>query len=371
MKERKWYEINHSENVDSPALLIFKERVKSNIEKMIQIAGDAKRLVPHVKTHKMAEIATMQMDAGIEQFKCATIAEVEMLATAGAKNILLAYQLNGPKILRFLSVIKEFPHIRFSSLTDNIESAATLNNLAAEEEIIIDVFIDVDSGMHRTGIAPNESLLDLYIQLQELKNLRVKGLHVYDGHIDDNDYEVRKKQCEEEFKSVTNIVDQIIGLGFPVPKMIVGGSPTFQIHAQNKQLYYSPGTPVFWDQGYHLMLPEQPFDFAAILMTRVISKPTKGLITVDLGYKAVASENELSKRITFLNLKDYKLHSQSEEHLVIEVHGWENIHIGDVLYGVPYHVCPSVALYEVANVIENGNVVDKWKIAARSRKISF
>lgn len=371
MVKQEWYQINHPEEIDSPALLIFKDRVESNIQTMIRIAGDPVRLVPHVKTHKMAEIVRMQIAAGIEQFKCATIAEAEMLANAGAKNILLAYQLTGPKTHRFLELTKEFPDIHFASLIDNLESAVILNNVASAEKLITNVYIDVDTGMHRTGIAIGENLLDLYIHLQQLKNLHIEGLHIYDGHIHDENYEVRKKLCEAGFENVNEIVNKIIEQGFPAPKLIAGGSPTFTIHALNKQLYCSPGTCLLWDQGYYLTLAEQPFEFAAVLLTRVISKPANGLVTVDLGHKAVASENELSKRVLFLNLKDYKIHSQSEEHLVVEVKDWDSIHIGDVLYGVPYHVCPTVALYDIAYIIENGKLVDKWNIEARRRKITF
>jgi D-serine deaminase-like pyridoxal phosphate-dependent protein len=117
-------------------------------------------------------------------------------------------------------------------------------------------------------------------------------------------------------------------------------------------------------------LPEQPFEFAAVLMTRIISKPAPGLITTDLGHKSVAAENPISKRIFFLNLSDYEVRSQSEEHLVVEVKDWENLHVGDVLYGVPYHICPTVALYDEAAVVENGNVVDKWNVVARKKKIT-
>jgi len=154
-------------------------------------------------------------------------------------------------------------------------------------------------------------------------------------------------------------------------KIIAGGTPTFTVHALNKEVDCSPGTCLLWDYGYDQLLAEQPFEFAAILMTRIISKPARGLITTDLGHKSVAAENPISKRIFFLNLSDYEVRSQSEEHLVVEVKDWENLHVGDVLYGVPYHICPTVALYDEAVIVENGNVVDKWNVVARKKKITI
>lgn len=371
MKDQEWYQLNNPEEIDSPALLIYKDNIAANIETMIKIAGNVGRLAPHVKTHKMAEIAKMQLDKGISQFKCATIAEVEMLTDAGAKNILLAYQLNSAKAKRFLVLIKKYPEIEFASLIDNFSSAKMLNDLFQKENLKANVFIDVDAGMHRTGIEPGEKLFNLFLELQKLSNIHFQGLHIYDGHIRDEDFEIRKQKVEEAFVPINDLINKIKGSGFKEPKIISGGTPTFTIHALNKEEYCSPGTCLLWDYGYGALLAEQPFKFAAVLLTRVISKPLPGLITTDLGHKSVAAENPVSKRIFFLNLTDYEVRSQSEEHLVVNVKNWENIQVGDVLYGIPYHICPTVALYDEAQIIENGNLTDKWNVVARKRKITI
>lgn len=380
MPDKQWYELNEPDKIDSPALLIYKNRVAFNIKTMINIAGDPKRLVPHVKTHKMMEIVKMQIAAGISQFKCATIAEAEMLAEAGAENILMAYQLNFSKAKRFLSLIKKYPQIQFSSLVDNIDSAKMLNDLFAKEKIIANVFIDVDAGMHRTGIAPADvgvpanmdALFNLFKQIQKLPNLQFEGLHIYDGNIRDDDFEIRKQKVEEAFEKINAVKQQIIrNSNLQEVKIIAGGTPTFTVHTLNKEEYCSPGTCLLWDYGYNVLLQEQPFEFAAVLMTRVISKPAVGLITTDLGHKSVSAENPISKRIFFLNLENYEVKSQSEEHLVVGVKDWDNMQVGDLLYGIPYHICPTVALYDEANIIENGAMVDTWKIEARKKKITI
>jgi D-serine deaminase-like pyridoxal phosphate-dependent protein len=368
---KSWYKLNQPEEIDSPALLIYKDRIESNIQTMIQIAGDANRLVPHIKTHKMAEIVQMQLTAGISKFKCATIAEAEMLAEAGAKSILLAYQLNTPKAMRFLTLVKKFPDIQFASLIDNLVSANMLNNLFEKENLTAKVFIDVDAGMNRTGIA-TESLIDLVKEISQLQNLHFVGLHIYDGHIREADFEKRKLVCQNAFEKINAAKQQIMEISrLTDVKIIAGGTPTFTVHALDKEVLCSPGTCLLWDYGYDDLLAEQAFDFAAILLTRIISKPAPGLVTTDLGHKSVAAENPISKRIFFLNLKDYEVKSQSEEHLVVKVKDWENLHVGDVLYGVPYHVCPTVALYDEAIVVVDGNVVDKWDIVARKKKITI
>lgn len=371
MNRKNWYDLNDPDMVDSPALLIYKNRVESNIQEMVRIAGDAGRLVPHIKTHKMAEIVKMQLDAGISQFKCATIAEAEMLAETGAKNILLAYQLHKPKAVRFLTLIKKYPGIAFASLVDNFESAKMLSGLFTKENLTAEVYIDVDSGMHRTGIKPDQKLFELYVQLNQLKNIHCRGFHIYDGHIRDENFESRKEKVAESFVPINAVVEKIISSGLSTPQIIAGGTPTFTVHALNPEIYCSPGTCLLWDYGYHSILQEQRFEFAAVILTRVISKPTSGVITTDLGHKSVAAENPIEKRIFFLNLPNYRVRSQSEEHLVVEVEDNSEIQVGDVLYGIPYHVCPTVALYDEANIVENGEVVDQWNIIARKKKISI
>jgi D-serine deaminase-like pyridoxal phosphate-dependent protein len=372
MPDKKWYVLNNPDEIDSPALLIYKERVAYNIRTMVQIVGDPKRLAPHVKTHKMAEIVKMQIDAGITTFKCATIAEAEMLSAAGAKHILLAYQLNFTKAKRLIPLIKNYPEIDFSSLVDNLDSAKMLNDLFQKENLKANIFIDVNDGMNRTGITAGEQLIDLFKKIQQMPNVIFHGLHVYDGHIRDADFETRKQNCQKEFEKLNAVKEQIKQVSnLPEVKIIAGGTPTFTVHALNKNVDCSPGTCLLWDYGYNQLLTEQPFEFAAVVFTRIISKPAPGLITTDLGHKSVAAENPIDKRIFFLNLKNYEIKSQSEEHLVIEVADWENMKVGDELYGVPYHICPTVALYDEAVIVGDGNVIDKWNVVARRKRIIY
>lgn len=373
MSNQLWYTLNNPDQTDSPALLVYTERIHRNIQEMIRMAGTPDRLVPHIKTHKMSEVVKMHLEAGISRFKCATIAEAEMLATSGAKNILLAYQLNESKALRFVQLIKQYPQIRFASLVDNIDSAKMLNDLFAENNLKATVYIDVDDGMHRTGMSAEKDIAGFYQRLAGMSHLHCAGLHIYDGHIRDQDFKQRRIHCENNFKPVTEAVNKILSLGLPKPEIIAGGSPTFPIHAQNPEILCSPGTTVLWDRGDGDLLKDLPFLHAAVLLTRIISKPIEGRITTDLGHKSVAAENPIDKRIFFLNLDNYEVVSQSEEHLVVKVatDGWNKLKVGDELYGIPYHICPTVALYDEVQVVENRNVITQWKVEARKKKITL
>ncbi|RAJ04314.1 D-serine deaminase-like pyridoxal phosphate-dependent protein [Chitinophaga skermanii] len=368
MDTGNWYEFQVPADIDSPALLIYKDRVAQNIDTMISIAGDPAKLMPHVKTHKLKEIVQMQLDKGITRFKCATIAEAEMVADAGAAFVLLAYQVIGPKLNRWLSLVQAYPKVQFASVVDNEPAAQALNNTFAATGLTAQVYIDIDNGMHRTGINPTDAFT-LYEQIAQLKHLRLLGLHVYDGHIREVDFDKRTAITNEAYAPVASLVQQIINAHYPTPGIVVGGTPTFTVHAKRPGVICSPGTCLLWDEGYGSSLPEQPFLKAAVLFTRVISQPIAGRVTTDLGHKAVAAENTIDKRVAFLNLADYKVISQSEEHLVVETA--TPLPIGALLFAVPFHVCPSVALYNEAHIIEHGQYTGTWRITARQRKINI
>ena len=365
-----WYQINNIQELDSPALVIFPERVKHNIQAAIKLVGDIKRLRPHIKTHKSPDVAKLMIDAGITKFKCATIAEAEMLGQCGAKDVVLAYQPLGPKLKRFIEVIKKYPRTSYSCLTDNKDAANEQSAAFLTAGLEIPVYIDLNIGMNRTGIAPGKEAVELYKYIAGLKGVRINGLHAYDGHLRNPDISGRTKECNEGFAPVEKMKTELESSGYTVPVVIAGGSPAFPVHANRKNVECSPGTFIYWDKGYTDLCPEQPFLTAAVLVTRIISLPSPTRVTTDLGHKSVAAENEITRRVHFLNAGDVTPVGQSEEHLVLEVPAGHSYKVGDILYGIPYHVCPTIALYERASIIENGNVSGEWKTIARDRKIT-
>ncbi len=367
MENQPWFVINESDKIDSPALCIYKERVRENIRRLLETVH-ADRVRPHVKTNKMAAVVRMMMDEGISKFKCATIAEAEMLGLARAKDVLLAYPPAGPKIRRFFMLAKKYHATRFSCLVDSSEGAKAISEYFLPAKRSADVFIDLNVGMNRTGILP-ESAIEFYERIRNLKGIRVVGLHAYDGHIHDLELHTRQVRCLEAFAEVGPLKKTLEVLaGHPIT-LVAGGSPTWLIHARQGDRECSPGTFVFWDKGYSENLPEQPFDFAALLLCRVISVPAPNIICVDLGYKAVASENP-QPRVFFLNAMDAIPLAHSEEHLTLTVADMAAYPIGRVLYGVPRHICPSVSLYDKAVIIQNNRIIDEWKVTARKREIS-
>ena len=365
-----WYEIKNIDSIDSPALVIYKERMNENIRLLKgMVNNDVARLRPHVKTNKIAEVCKLMMDAGITKFKCATIAEGEMLGMIGAPDVLLSYQPVGPKVNRFINLVNQYPATHFSCLIDNIHAAEYLSNLSAANNLLVDVFMDLNVGMNRTGILPAKALL-LFEAVELLPAINMVGLHAYDGHIHDTDLLHRKQLVEHAFGKVIILAEAIESISDKKLIIVAGGTPTFPIHAQHQHIECSPGTFIFWDWGYKYSLPDEPFEYAALIITRIISIVDENTITTDLGHKSVAAENPLP-RVHFLNAPNAIPFSQSEEHLVVKVTDSSIYHTGDVWYGVPVHICPTVALYEKAVVISNNTAVAEWKVIARDRKITI
>ncbi len=369
MSDLAWYEITNSDVLDTPALVIYIDRVKKNIQTLIESIDDVTRLRPHIKTHKSSEVTRLMQEAGINKFKCATIAEAEMLALVDAKDVLLAYQPVGPKSKRLLDLMDKYPGTRFSCLIDNEETASDLSHRFAPSGYAIPVYIDLNVGMNRTGIVP-EKALRLFRHCKTLRSIEVIGLHAYDGHIRDSDFNLRKKRCDEAFAKILSVQHEIQSTENKKLTIIAGGSPTFSIHSKRKEIECSPGTVVYWDKGYEQILPEQHYLTAAIVVTRIISKPADNIICIDLGHKAIASENPLPQRISFLNAANLIPTGHSEEHMVLTVDDGAKFRVGDVLYGVPYHVCPTVALHDHPAVVENHLVVKYWETLSRNRRIT-
>lgn len=365
-----WMRFSNEVDLPSPALVLHSERIEANILMMIAIAGGAERLRPHVKTHKIPQLIALQIALGITKFKCATIAEAEMTALAGASDVLLAFQAVGPNVRRLIGLKKAFPATRFSTIADDALAVTEMGRIASAEGVNVDVYLDLDVGMGRTGVVPGKAAADLYELIMSQSGLVSAGLHAYDGHLHQTDLAERRRACDAAFAEVEVLAGALLAKGMAVPSIVVGGSPTFPIHAARSGVECSPGTTVLWDAGYAKKLPDMEFLPAATVLARVISKPGRGRICVDLGHKAVASEMP-HPRVVFPSLPEAVFVSHSEEHLVLEMSEADDISVGDVLHGIPWHVCPTVALHNTAVVVRRGMASEVWPVTARARSITM
>ncbi|MHA8052316.1 D-TA family PLP-dependent enzyme [Aquirufa sp. OSTEICH-129A] len=360
----------NSKLIQSPGLIVFPEKVKHNISYVLNlVGGNPDRLRPHIKTHKTKEVNDLLLAAGIKKFKCATIAEAELLALSSAPSILLSMQATGPYILRLAELVQRYPDSQFACLVDDFEAAKSISKVFESRQQSIHVFIDINVGMNRTGIIPTKAA-SLIQQIKTLPALHIQGLHAYDGHIRDLNLADRKEHVQRDFVEFEALT-QSISTEFPNLELCVGGTPSFLVHHQNPKYVCSPGTFVFFDAGYAALYSENSLLPALYLVSRIISKPSKTTICLDLGHKSVAAENSIENRVRFLDHPECKLLSQSEEHGIVEVNDSDTFEIGELFYLIPYHVCPTVALHSHLQVIDRGEFTGLWEVKARNRKINI
>jgi D-serine deaminase-like pyridoxal phosphate-dependent protein len=198
-------------------------------------------------------------------------------------------------------------------------------------------------------------------------------LHVYDGHQHQTTRAERAAAVNAEFEKVLAFRDELLAAGLPLPRIVAGGTASFPVYAerQDSAIECSPGTCVFNDVGYGERFPDLVFTPAAVMLTRVISRPTANRVTLDLGYKAVASDPPAGKRLFFPDLPDAEQVLQNEEHLVLETPLAERFQPGDELFAIPRHICPTSALHKQVFVVAGGKLVDRWEVVARDRWLTI
>ncbi|MCC8024833.1 MAG: D-TA family PLP-dependent enzyme [Clostridium sp.] len=366
------YQLENTDQIVSPALIYYKDIIVDNINKMIQIAGGPQRLWPHVKSHKMSRLLELQMEMGISRFKCATIAEAEMAARCRAPHALIAYPLVGPNISRFLKLVETYPDTCFWAIGDDYGQIASLNRCAQENGARVHLLIDVNMGTNRTGVMI-ENVVSLYEQCVKLPAVCLKGLHCYDGNHGIADYAMREAAVKQVDEQVWKAAGELEKKGYDCSVFVMGGTPSFPCHARYKDVYLSPGTGVISDYGYGKKFTDEDFVPGGVIMTRVVSHARPGYFTLDLGYKGIASDPEGARGL-IAGLDHVAEVGQNEEHWIWKMEpGYEDKApaIGETLYVIPTHICPTSALYPSVPVAQGGAVTDVWEVTARNRSIGI
>jgi D-threonine aldolase len=231
--------------------------------------------------------------------------------------------------------------------------------------------LDVDVGMHRTGIAAGKAAVAVYRLLATLPGLMPGGLHCYDGHNHAPSLEARTAIAAGCHETALSLKRTLNGLGLEVPLIVMGGSPGFPCYAPFSEVELSAGTCYLQDWGNQRAFPDLAFQPAAVVMSRVVSRPGPGRVTIDCGSKGIASDPPGERGLP-LNLRDARTILHSEEHWVIESPDADNLPIGSEVYIVPTHICPTFALYAAVRVVESSGIIrESWPVTARDRSIGI
>ena len=363
------YKIENAEALLTPALVIFPEIVDQNIAATLRLlGGDPNRWRPHLKTAKLGFIMHRLVAQGIVNAKCSTTVELAAACEAGMKDVLLAYAVVGANAKRVRELAGKFPKVRISVLVENVEQ------IAAWTGSRIGIFVDVNPGMDRTGISKDG--IDAIVNVVRAAGSQFRGLHWYDGHMSAASLEEREKLAHKGYDRLMEIVAAVQQSGFPLEEVITSGTPSFPCAAtyapfkSGKFVHRtSPGTVVYSDATSIKQLPaEWGYQPAALVVATVVSHPKPNVVTCDAGHKSVSADAGVPT-CTVAGRPDLTPLKPSEEHLPIEVTSGAVPAIGELLYLIPRHVCPTVNNFDDAVIVENGRVVGVEHVTARGHEI--
>ena len=354
--------------VRSPSLLIYRAAVQRNIDRVLAIAGGPDRVRPHIKTHKSREVLALQRAAGFSKFKCATLAEAELLAGEGVADVMLAYQMVGPNVGRVVELSQSYQQTRFGVLIDHPAPLGQLGAAATAAGVTVAAFMDLDVGQGRTGVAP-EVAAELYRQIAATDGVEAAGVQIYDGHNHQRDLAERQQAVDRCYATMASVRDELAVDGVDIPEVVAGGSPTFPCYAKYDDVVLSPGTVFLNDGGYQTSFPDLPFEIGAALLSRVVSTPLADSFTLDLGTKAIATDPAVRGSIVGLG-DDVEPLTHNEEHWRFRLldSAIPRPEVGDSMYVVPTHICPTVNLQTELQIVgSSGRIEDSWTVDAHHR----
>lgn len=355
------------DEIDTPALLVDRARLKGNIERFAQIARSSRVAIrPHVKTHKTIEIARLQLAAGATGITVAKLSEADVYANAGFVDVFAAYPVIGQLKWRHAAALAET-----CRLTVGVDSAVGIEGLgraAVERGVTIGVRVEFDSGLHRSGIQPHQ-LSDMCRVVLAQPGVELDGIFTfrssaYDGSRALSAYE----SGMAEGAQMVEIAEQLRSEGIPVNEVSGGSTPTGEAVAQVPGVTeIRPGTYVFHDR---MTVADGAAwdDVALTVLTTVVSRPSKDVAIVDAGSKTLAGDIWPAAA----GLQGYAVVVEgtgyvgwmNEEHGAVQVLDGFNPRVGDLLRLVPNHVCTAVNLSKELVVVDEGSVVDRWHVAA-------
>jgi D-serine deaminase-like pyridoxal phosphate-dependent protein len=366
------YRVPDIENVLTPTLLLYPEFVASNIDRTLDLLdGDADRWRVHIKTAKLGYTLRILIERGICNFKCATTLELLVACRSGAQDVLFAHPAVGANARRVREIAEQFPQVRISVLAENEEHIAQWRGSR------VGVFLDVNPGMNRTGIEQSHSakIVELTRGIGYLR-LEFRGLHYYDGHYGRLDQLERTAAAHAGYERLLKVVNEIERSNIAAPEVITAGTPTFPCSLAYEGFRrggfvhrVSPGTVVYCDASSLAQLPtEYGYRPAVLVLTRVVSQPAVGMVTCDAGHKAVSADAGVPTCVVVGHSELTPL-SPSEEHLPMALQGGvAGPQVGEALYLLPRHVCPTVNNFDCALLVQDGEVKSVEKVSARGRE---
>jgi len=375
LQELPWHEqyrVPDLAAVLTPALVVYPEAIGSNILHTLDLlGGNADRWRAHIKTAKLNYTLRMLLGRGVRHFKCSTTFELRQACEMGAGGVLVAYPIMGANARRVREIHHQFPRVTISVLAEHEEQIRQWQGTG------IGVFLDINPGMNRTGIeqSAHERVLQLANAITHA-GIEFRGIHYYDGQYGDVAEPERTVAAHAGYDQLMELVHDLKHAGLHVWEIVSAGTPTFPCSLTHRAFQFrdfihrvSPGTVVYNDATSLAQLPvKYGYEPAALVVTRVVSQPKPGIVTCDAGHKAVSADAGVPTCVV-VGHPELTPMSPSEEHLPLAVkEGCEAPKIGDILFLLPRHICPTVNNFDAALIVRKGKLESVEKVSARGHE---
>jgi len=363
------------DHLQTPAVIIDTVKVENNINSMAQIAAQNKcNLRPHIKTHKIPELAKMQLEAGAVGISCAKLSEAEVMSDAGIKDIFIAYPLiEKQKIEKAIGLASK---IRLILGVDSHENARLLSEIASACGVEVEVRIEIDTGLKRTGVTENIAL-NLAGYIRKLPGLNLTGIYTYRGLVlDAKQTDNREAAGKQEGELLASLAKRLYDEGVEISDISVGSTPTAEFAAKiDGVTEIRPGTYIFNDMMQVNVKSAAICDCAAMVLVSVISTPSEDRAVVDGGSKTFATDAKMESFPYFLKgygkivgHDDLILERLWEEHgVIISSRGKTNLKIGQKLMVIPNHICTTINLHDYVYFTDSDFSFRKVRVEARGK----
>jgi D-serine deaminase-like pyridoxal phosphate-dependent protein len=357
------------EELDTPAVLIDVDVMERNVVRLSQYCREkGLQLRPHTKTHKIPELAQLQVRHGACGITVAKVGEAEIMAAAGLDDILIVYPLMGERKLARLAALARRAHITVA--LDSFEAAEGISRVAAREGVSIGVRVEFDTGLRRCGLPIAASSVEIAARIRSLPALDWAGVLFYPGHIMANEAEreVLLARENERLETLLHLLDEA---GLDRTVVSGGNTPAAYIsHRFTGVTEIRPGTYIFNDKDTVCAESARYDDCAVSVLTRVVSRSVPGRAIVDAGSKTLSADLLLSgNRRGYGHISEYPgivVDDLSEEHGHLDLAGVEHPpRLGQLVRIIPNHVCTCINLHDRVYGVEGDRVVSEWRVAAR------
>lgn len=359
---------NGLSSLDTPSMIVDLDLMEANIQKLMsKLLPMGVHIRPHLKTTKSGILAQKLVAAGAKGGCVAKLSEAEaIIAASGFDDLLITCEIIGPvKVRRLVELYRKHRTIRI--VVDSEAGTSAINDALASSGIKepIKVLIDLDVGLHRTGVAPGESALALAQHVAGLKNLKMIGVQGYEGHLQHvHDRALRKRACLESMKILTEMAEAFRQAGHDIQVVTTGGTGTAEFCATVPGVTeVQPGSFIFMDTDYRNAVGTFYSNSLTILAT-VLSKQGPRAVTIDTGLKSLTTDSGLAE------CKDarYQYGVLGDEHgsLTWE-HDGPGLEVGDRVEMIPSHIDPTINLFDVYYAYRRGLIEEIWPVDSRGK----